>query len=54
MMKTSLEISDLLTFLVGKLSTNRVHQTGVSNHTDERVDVFCIKLQIKEALKLMN
>ena len=48
MMKTSLEISDLLTFLVGKLSTNRVHQTGVSNHTDERVD------ERVEALKLMN
>lgn len=53
-MKTSLEISDLLTFLVGKLSTNRVDQTGVSNHTDERADVLCRKLQIKEALKSLD
>ena len=51
MAKASLKITDLLTFLVCKSSTNTQKQEAeVSVHTDG----LCSKVHIEEALKLVN
>ena len=52
MAKASLKITDLLTFLVCKSSTNepQKQEAEVSVHTDG----LCSKVHIEEALKLMN
>lgn len=54
MAKASLEIADLLTFLVCKSGTNRPRKQDaeVSIHADEWADGFCSKLHIERGLKV--
>ena len=58
--KSSLEIADLLTFLIcNKAQTDcrswiQINQAGVSVHVDEQADGPCSKCHIEKDLKLTN